>query len=413
MNERTSKKARVIDLLWILAFLIVARISCPALSNLPFFSMAFTFVYGCAFLVLFLIYYPKFTRQEFTILGMIALFTLWVVGKSLYLGNGLFSRDAFNAYVIVFLTVIFLWSKRQPENRQLALFSLIMVAMVFNYIYSIWVLHQDPGASRTAAATSVLEKSPYDVLSAVGGFDAVYGGVSLVTIFLFMLHSQKEWNLRKWIILAIMVLAVVFIYMAAYATALLLLICTIALIFGSRNKVLAGVLVVAFLLILLFHDPLGQWLMDASSAFSDSEIMQTRTLEFGKMLKTFEAAGTYAGDDGRAARMQWSLNAFLADPLFGGYGKQGVKVGGHSELLDMLGKYGLLGFGLLAAYLGVLYRELKNKLQDPEMKKCCTIMFLIWIITAILNPALYSLQMIPIILVLPLCPTYMTARKLQ
>ena len=412
MNQQISKKSQSLDLLTVLAFLVVARISCPALSNLPLFSMAFTFVYGVGFLGLFLLTYPRVTKGELGLLLTIALYTVYVVIRSMLSGKGLFATDAFNAYVIVFLTVIYIWSKRQSERKRRQLFGLILLALCFNYIYSIWVLTKDPDASRTAAATSVLEKSPYDVLNAVGSFDTVYGGVSVVAILLVMRRCMDKRDTRKWLLLAVLVLDIVFIYMAAYATALVMLLFTVALILGSRNKVLNGTLVAGFIVILVFHEPVGQWVVEQAAHFSGSETIQEKMLDFGEMLKTFEAAGTYGGEDGRAARMQWSINAFLENPLFGGYGKRGIRVGGHSELLDMLGKYGILGFGLMAAYFLSLYQEIRNGLDDPEMKKCCTIVLFVWIVTAVLNPALYSLQMMPIILMLPLSAAHLNKRKL-
>lgn len=406
MNQTVAQKNKRIDLLMILAFLVVARICCPALSNLPFFSMAFTFVYGVAFLGLYLLLYPKVNKGEFGVLMSVGLYTIFVVGKSLILGRGLFSTDAFNAYVIVFLTVIFFWSRRQTEEKRKLLLGLILLAFCFNYVYSIWVLTKDPGASRNAAATSVLEKSSADILNAVGSFDAVYGGISVVAIFLFMLRNMEKKDKKKWLIAALLVLALVFIYMAEYATALVLLMLTIALVFSSRNLALSGLLFFSFVLILVYHEAVGQWVIDLSSGFSGSEMIRVKMQDFGKMFKTFEATGTYGGLDGRAARMQWSFDSFLADPLFGGYGKAGNRIGGHSELLDMLGKYGLLGFGLFITFFASLYSEIKRGLQNPEMKKCCTIVFLVWVITAVLNPALFSLQMVPMILLLPLTNVY-------
>lgn len=406
MNQTVAQKNKRIDLLTILAFLVLARICCPALSNLPFFNMAFTFVYGVAFLGLYLLIYPKVNKGELWILTSVSLYTIFVVGKSLLLGRGLFSTDAFNAYVIVFLTVIFFWSRRQTEEKRKSLLGLILLAFCFNYVYSIWVLTKDPGASRTAAAIGVLEKSPYDILNAVGSFDAVYGGISVVAIFLFMLRNMEKKDKKKWLIAALLVLALVFIYMAEYATALVLLMLTVALVFSSRNLALSGLLFAGFALILVYHEAVGQWVIDLSSGFSGSKTIRGKMLDFGEMFKTFEATGTYGGLDGRAARMQWSIDSFLADPLFGGYGKEGNRIGGHSELLDMLGKYGLVGFGLFATFFVSLYNEIKRGLQNPEMKKCCTIVFLVWVITAVLNPALYSLQMVPMILLLPLTNAY-------
>ncbi len=407
MNQTVKQVNKGIGPLIFLVFLVVARISCPALSNIPLFTVAFTFVYGVAFLLIFLLTSRYATKTELAILLFSALYTLYVMLRSLSSGKGLFATDAFNAYIIVFLVVIYIWAMRQPAKRQKTLLYLIFAALIFNYVYSIWVLTQDPDASRTAAATSVLEKSPYDILNAVGSFDAVYGGISVVMIMLCMLQNTKRGTFQKHLFLVIFALAVVFIFMASYATALVLLLFAIALVFSSRNKILTRLLFAGLILILICHEAIGQWIMDQSAHLSGIETLQEKMLDFGKMLKTFEATGTYDGTDGRMARMQWSINTFMQHPIFGGQGVSGAKIGGHSDFLDTLGKYGIVGFGLLASFFIALYKDIKKRMFSVNIRKCCNIVFLVWIITAVLNPALFSLQMMPIILMLPLANAYL------
>ncbi len=408
MNQTAKQLNSGIGLLIILAFLVVARISCPALSNIPIFTVAFTFLYGAAFLGIFLLTSRYVTKTELVILLLSALYTMYMLLRSIMSGNGLFATDAFNAYIIIFLVVIYIWVTRQPAGKQKALLNLIFAALIFDYAYSIWVLTQDPNASRIAATGSVLEKSPYDVINAVGNFDAVYGGISVVTILLCMLQNAKRGALQKCLLLVILALAFVFIFMASYATALVLLLFAVALVFASRNRFFAGLLVTSLALILICHEAIGQWIAEQSVHFSNMETLQKKIIDFGQMLKTFETAGTYDGSEGRLARMQWSLDTFKQYPIFGGHGVSGAKIGGHSELLDMLGKYGIVGFGLLAAFLVTLYKDIQKKLHTSHMKKCCNIVFFVWSITAVLNPALYSLQMMPIILMLPLANSYGT-----
>lgn len=413
MNLQAVKTEKKIDLLTVLAFFVTARICCSALSNLPFFNMTFTFIYGAAFFVLFLLTCRTITRGEFFLLSTILLYTIYVVVQTLWVGRGIFYTEEFNAYIIIFLVVIYLWAKRQPPRRQQQLLILIVAALIFDYVYSILVLIQDPDASRILATAGEIEPSPYDVLNAVGGFDAVYGSISIVAILWLLQRGMQKNDKLKWVVLVTAVLAVVFVYMASYATAMLLLVVTIVLIFGSKSKVLSGFVVGAFLLILIFHEPVGAWIMQQSSNFSGSDVIRAKIYEFGEMLKTFEMAGTYAGEDGRIARMQRSWNSFLQNPLIGGYTVKGARIGGHSELLDTLGKFGLVGFTLLAAFFTMLYRELRSVIHDPAIKSCCVIIFFIWVITAILNPALYALQMMPFLLLLPLSTAYLNNTNLE
>ena len=66
MEQFQKKKAAKIDVLSILALLIVARISCPALSNIPIFSMAFTFIYGATFVFIYMFTEGKIKKKDLT-----------------------------------------------------------------------------------------------------------------------------------------------------------------------------------------------------------------------------------------------------------------------------------------------------------------------------------------------------------
>lgn len=407
MKQIKERKKQSFDLLLILAVFLLARICCPALSNIPIFSMAFTFVYGAVFVLLFLLTVKSMPWQDFYLMVAALCYTLYVCIRGFVGGAGLFARDAFNAYIIVFLTMIYLWVKRKPRATKILLFRLIFAALIFNYVYSIIVLFFDPGASRSSAALSVLERSPYDVLNAVGSFDAVYGGLSVILILLAMRRIMKEKNIKNKTTLLVFILALVFIIMAAYGTALVLLIVALALFGAKKNKVLPILLIASVILILVLHESIGQMLMNLSSRITFSDTVSGKMEDVGFMLKHFEAAGTYAGEEGRAVRMAWSWETFKEYPLFGGFGILGVKLGGHSELLDMLGRYGFVGFALVSIYFICLYRNVRGQLVLREMKTVWKIILFVFVVSALLNPSLYALQMMPMILMISLAPSYL------
>ena len=342
MEQIKRKRKQSIDIIPVLALLVLARICCPALSNIPLFSMALTFVYGATFVLFYLATKKTVKRQDFYLLVFALLYTAYISLRGLLAGKGLFPRDSFNAYIIVFLTVIYLWVKEKPLATKVLLFRFILAALLFDYVYSIVVLFFDPGASRISAATSVLEKSPYDILSAVGGFDAVYGGLSVVLILLSMRRMMNEKKVKNKITLLVLILALVFIFMAAYGTAIVLFCLALALFIAQRNKVFSVLLVAFGVALLVLHEPIGNGVMNLSAYLSYSETVSEKIEQFGYMLQTFEAAGTYAGDAGRAVRMFWSWNSFRNNPILGGLGVPGAKVGGHSEFLDLLGNFGSL-----------------------------------------------------------------------
>ena len=411
--QNNNGKRLKINALLLLSMLVVARVTCSALSNIPIFSVAFTFIYGAAFIALYLLANRNIKTSDFYLMCSAFVYALYVVFRSFIAGKSLFARDSFNAYIIIFLTVIYVWIKGQSLETKALMFKLIFTTLIFDYVYSIIVLIQDPNASRTAASLGVLEKSPYDILSAVGSFDTVYGSLSIIVILVCMRQLLKKRQLKDFTSLFVLILSFVFVIMASYATALLLLILTVALLWGQKNKTASAILLILLLLLLIFHDPVGEWIMRKSYTITYSETISEKAYDIGYMLKTFEASGTYAGDSGRASKMTASWETFLRHPIFGGIGLPDCKVYGHSEILDFLGNFGIIGFAFLVIYMVCLYRSVRKELPSKHFRAGWAIIILVFIISAVLNPSLYSMQMVPLILMAPLSFAYveMCAKK--
>ena len=276
MEQIKEKRTRKLDLLLILALLVLARICCPALSNISLFNMTFTFIYGVAFIFLYLLSAKKMKIEDFSLLLAAVVYTAYILLRGFFANKGLFAREPFNAYIIVFLTVIYIWIKERPLKTKALIFKFILAALIFDYIYSIIVLFFDPNASRISAALSVLERSPYDILNAVGGFDAVYGALSVIVILLCMRQRLKKEKIKNKLSLFVVFLALAFILMSAYGTALILLTITLALLWAKKHKLFSILLLLLIGVFLIFHEPIGQWIMDMSTHITYSDMISTR-----------------------------------------------------------------------------------------------------------------------------------------
>lgn len=395
-----------LPLLTFLAYLIVARLSCPALSNVPFMSMGFVFVYGLAFAILFLFTTPGISTSDTYLLTCLTLYIFYVLLQIFISGGTVFDTLIYKMYIIAFMSLIYIWSKQQTLTTRKNLMLIILGTSIFNYIYSIIVLFFDPNASRIAAATSVLEASPYDVLHAVGSFDAVNGAIFVIIILLYI-RNKISISKVKFVVTLVIVLAVVFIIMASYVTAIILLILALCLYISRKNKALSYISTFLVIALMIFHEQLGDFLMNASFNISYSETVGEKFYEFGYMIRNLEATGTYGGTDGRVAKMTTSINTFFNYPIFGGLTHPDAKTGGHSELFDILGNFGFVGFGLIAFYMRALYSSLRRSVVLKDSKMCIRIVFIIFIIAAVLNPTFYTLQMLPIILMIYLSESFL------
>ncbi len=390
-----------------LAYLIVARLSCPALSNVPLMSMGFVFIYGLAFAILFLVTTRGISASDMYLVICLILYISYVLFQIFISGSGtVFDTMVYKMYIIAFMTLIYIWSKQQTLATRKNLMIIILVTSIFNYIYSIIVLFFDPNASRIAAATSVLEASPYDVLHAVGSFDAVNGAIFVIIILLYI-RNKIPFFKTKFLLTLVIVLAIVFITMASYVTAIILLILALSLYISRKNKALSYISTFLVIALIIFHEQLGDFIMKSSFNISYSEIVGDKFYEFGYMIRNLEATGTYGGTDGRMAKMATSINAFFQYPIFGGLTHPDVKTGGHSEVFDILGNFGLVGFSLIAFYMKSLYISLRRSVVLKDSKMCIRIVFIVFFVAAVLNPTFYTLQMLPIILMIYLSESFL------
>ena len=393
-----SKPLKVEPLYW-LTIIIIARFSCGALSNIPLFTILFTFIYIICFIVLFC-----FTKERIAgkAIGMfISLFTY--AAEVIYITytktNNMFNTQAFNTYVIVALFFIYNWLKEAEREKKRTIISVSIAGYLFTFVYSIVKLYQDPLLSRKKAASIVTENS-VDTINGVGGFDTVYGALLIICVLLFLYFYIPKGchGIMYW---AVLFSGIVFLIMATFATSIVLLACILVIWFFSRNKLLASITLVLVTIGIFYHVPIGQSIMEFSETITFSAPMAEKIYEVGYMICNGEMAGTLAGEEGRIARMMWSWDAFLQYPIFGAYAKSGVRIGGHSEIVDTLGRFGLFGFFSIVCFFTFLYFDTREKLRDKRAKLCQNVVYCIFVLTSFLNPSLYMQIVVPLFIIVP------------
>lgn len=397
--QDVRKKTFMNNPLLFLVILMVARFSCIMLSNIPLMSMGYMFVYGVLFVILFVISVRYLGKRELVALMFLTIYVLYVVFITVGV-EGLFNTQAFNAYIIFFLYFIYLFLKHIGRRKAYAVYLITITGFLFTYIYSIVKLIEDPLLSRKAASAVSVEES-VDVLGAIGGFDTVYGSILVVCILLFMRKNSNKVGLK---ILAIVtfISSCFFLVMSSYGTALVLLVLLFGLWIFQKSRLMGFVMIVISLFLFIFHKHIGLLISEFSQYITYSDMLKQKVDEIGRILSTGQSAGTLAGEEGRLARMEWSWNAFLTYPILGGFGKSDVQIGYHSELFDTLGRFGLIGAVSLFTFLGLLFKDIYSGMKTWEGKKCCLICLTLYVAIVLLNPALYTQQLLPIFVLLPL-----------
>lgn len=175
----------------------------------------------------------------------------------------------------------------------------------------------------------------------IGGFEFIYFLVLLYPI-LIMAYKQRRVNLIFTIVGTVLIFATTIL--SEYTTALLLLLISSSLFLVKRDlrkKDVFILLLIAVLFVVYFNDYVSQFLSYVGT-LTGSETMSERlnALAGGQ-------AGLEASESNRIFLYRRSISTFFSHPLLGTFLSGGGGLGGHSFILDTLGKYGLIGVALL------------------------------------------------------------------
>lgn len=391
-----------ISLLLLLGIVIVTRFSCVILSNLPFFSMNFIFLYGIAFIFIFFLSHLKLNKIDFLALFFLFCYTFYISIVTIPFYGQIFNNQVFNACIMIFLYFIYLYTKKLNLKHKTTISKFAFFGYLFTWVYSIFKLLQDPTLSRRMAATNMI--SEIDILGGVGGFDTVYGSILVLCIMIYLLQEKSKIN-RSFLIFCI-TSCVLFLILSSYATALVLMLVLFSLYLLKKNKLYFVLMSILFIILFINRVEIGYWISSVSHNFTFSEILSNKINEIGQMLSTGQSAGTLSGDEGRIARMGWSLHTFFKYPLFGGLLRSDGIIGYHSELFDMLGRYGVIGSGLFLSFFILFMKSLYNEIKSHTGKKCFYTVIFIFLCISILNPSLYTQEVLPLFILLPIFDSY-------
>jgi hypothetical protein len=272
------------------------------------------------------------------------------------------------------------------KQQQVKFYSQVLcVALIITMITTCIGLIRFPSAARilaTIASSQDAAAITYN-WNNIGGFSFIYTIVLLYPIFI-MAYKQKKINLFLTICGTVLIYATVLL--SEYATALLLLMLSTALFFVKKNLTKRDVrilLLIGLVVLVLFSSFLSQ-LLTYVGGLTGSQTLSTRftALAGGQ-------TGLESTDDNRIQLYQRSFTTFLQHPLLGTFLSGGGGVGGHSNILDILGQYGLLGATLLYFMYRKIYRYFVAPFQDKPGYGFVLWTFMQAILLSVLNPGMW------------------------
>lgn len=285
---------------------------------------------------------------------------------------------------------IFEFYKRIDDRKAIQIITIILLVVIcITAITTIYASLRYPNISKNKNTDFATGLSGNDLMYKlnVGGFDYIGGMCVLSPMLLFLGFKKKH---KEMLVLG--VLCSICIFMSGYAIATLILaIGLIALVFSTQQGKMSAPRMVSIIIVILITT-----ILFGSSSFiinlveTQNPHLANRLLEIQLFLN---GNLNYTESDlGYRLELAFrSLNTFLTHPLFGigpYYFVSGHGLGNHSQILDDLGRFGLIG----AAYYGIAISQFKSWIKNIRTKTCAkyslTIPYVLFLVLSMLNPTL-------------------------
>lgn len=250
-----------------------------------------------------------------------------------------------------------------------------------------------PGASR-ALAGSLGAQGDTELLAFynsmnIGGFEFVYTLVLFCPILIFLIKEHKLRTYHKLLFIALLIWALVVIVQTEYTTAVMVSFLSLMLFLMKANKKNYIILLIILGLLIFVASDLLMFL----STVVSSETLSNRMEDISQVIQGLDTSSSagHTDIDSRKDLYQLAWSAFTESPIWG----TGRTVGGHSFLLNILSRYGLIGLCLMIYQFTQIYMySIKTQSKSPAYNFVFFI-FLMQLILAVLNPlAIYSFFMV-------------------
>lgn len=300
-------------------------------------------------------------------------------------------------YVIIYLCIYgtIIQYKYYIYRKNLKEISFIVKMLILGFVvFSIiaigfYTIH--PSAARTLAANYYA----FDNIAIGGGYSIAFGA-SLFSVYLFELLIRKKYLKKKvyCVFLVIFILFEILLIKTESTTTLIanLFGILMGLIIkyynaGGRKEyklIISLILIIAFGAIVLNINEIGSYITDITSSGVNNVLIR-RFNRIGLKLKYQGVKSGYTNYvDERFGTILTSWNTFLKYPIFGvGYQCGNVfsllekyGVGTHSELVDVLAQFGIIGFIFWGLFIRNSIKYQNNKLKCNGWKMTLIIMLI-------------------------------------
>lgn len=225
-------------------------------------------------------------------------------------------------------------------------------------------------------------------LQNIGGFGFSYLLLFMVPLFLYLYNNSRS---KRYLLL--LLLTLICAIETQYTSLILLLLPATVLSYTIGLKAVTKFFVILFSLLpsIVVYLNLDTIFNHLIRLFSNYASVQIRIIEIYHLLGNSSDLGSDIGE--RQRLYQMSLESFSANPLYGA--RDPLSVGGHSQVLDLLGSSGLVGV-VLVLLLVLIFTYLLSGMSRRVPKTGKTILqlnALLFVVLSIINPIFTSVQL--------------------
>lgn len=287
----------------------------------------------------------------------------------------------------IIMTMAYYYLKNEDKIAKKKLSTAILVISTITAITSIIAIHQYPNMEIVRALANSnggfsKEFVHMLYLKNVSTWGLCYAIVFLIPIIAAEFKARKNKGL-----LVIIAILSMFVLGAQITFAILFLIVFLLFLLITPPKsnrfvllIFAGMLL--FILLLPLIAEILLFLFNYLEKYEGTNVIRSR---IWGLYRTFADGKAYGDSKVRLDLYFISINTFLNNPLFGGSG-----IGQHSQIFDLLGSVGIMGFTPMVIMFIFYTKEVYNALKLELMKRYFFLSLLVFLFLMFMNPIFYS-----------------------
>jgi len=283
------------------------------------------------------------------------------------------------AMIFIFFCA-FIYYKDKSSKYKKNLLLMLLTAYTVSCVISLYYLSKD----------KYIYRDNFDLTRHFGlaSHDFIYTSIILASFLLYLIVRNKHNRTLYLIVIIIMSLLTL---KTNYTTAIILYIVFIGYIIielcVKKNKLIIWITATAIILLFfVFKSDILSCLGSFINSMKISDVVRARLLEL------IDAMSGSLGNESdlsiRFTLQNVSKNTFLANPLFGvNYSNYNeITVGQHSQWMDNLAQFGIIGNTILISYFIYIYKYTRKFAFTIISRQCINFSWIFFIVFGFLNP---------------------------